>query len=198
MKKLSVLLFITLSITSCGKKEEESNSKAVQLSYELSSNNCSTGKHVFFGKTNNEARLKYCNSLKDSEVNKNCASTLRRISYNEECKGVEFIGYKNSLCFNIVKKNIVPSEYDTQKETEEIQKECKFEEVFHQACIDQITKLVHEGERNTRESMYKVLEMCRVWNKKVTKCFDDTVKSVHPSEYDEIDEVARILDTCRY
>lgn len=54
-----------------------------QLSYELSLNGCSTGKHTF------NSKKEYCDALLTDALNNNCARELRIENYNRNCSGIQ-------------------------------------------------------------------------------------------------------------
>lgn len=88
MKKLSLLILLSTILISCGKKTE-SQDKEVELTYDLTSNGCATGKHVFRAKSKKEALKKYCKALTDGELNNGCAQNLRAMKFKESCKGIQ-------------------------------------------------------------------------------------------------------------
>jgi hypothetical protein len=58
-----------------------SSSSSSSYSYEFSVNGCSTGNHTF------DSQYGYCEGLKSTMLNNNCAYATRKITYESNCEG---------------------------------------------------------------------------------------------------------------
>lgn len=74
MKTLSLVLSVFL-FAACGSSKDSS------YSYELEQNGCKTGSQSF------DSKDAYCAGLKDDRLNKNCAYSLRKSEFEQNCSG---------------------------------------------------------------------------------------------------------------
>jgi len=83
-----VLVAIAITITSCGRDDrgdsgtENESGGSTTYTYKLTENGCETGTHNFSSKTN------YCEGLRSDILNKGCAYSLRKYTYeSNNCPG---------------------------------------------------------------------------------------------------------------
>lgn len=198
MKKLLCLFLVSLSLVACAKEEDEKSSKDVTLEYELSSNGCSTGKHVFTGKTHSEAQLKVCNALKDGELNKHCAASLREMKVEQECNIPKAKSFRDNLCYKTITKNIYKTEYDERSEVQEILKVCAQQRVFHLDCINTVTDYIYTTEYDQKDEFYDVMKVCETWSEDIKDCLKTVTSDIYSTEYDQLSEVSSLIGTCNY
>lgn len=83
MKKVTLIL-ITLLMLSCS-SDKSNNNGATQAefygSYEAATLGCTTDRHTYSAPSEEEILKMFCSSLKDDEINNNCASYQRNTIY---------------------------------------------------------------------------------------------------------------------
>jgi hypothetical protein len=81
------MAFFCSCLTACGVSTDgdadlELSAQSEEYTYQLSENGCDTGKHTFRSKS------AYCDGLRNSDLNRGCASYLRRMTFtNAGCPG---------------------------------------------------------------------------------------------------------------
>jgi hypothetical protein len=197
MKKIMSIILMSSLLMSCGKKEDNESESNISLQYELSSNGCSTGTHVFTGSNQQATQLKVCNALYDDKTNNYCAWNLRSMKIKTECETPEQLSYKNSLCMSTMKEKLHYTEYSTLSNKEKLISICNEQNVFHQDCVNFITSKLSIYEYDRKEGLQDVFQMCQGWNVKVQKCLVEALEGVDPRQYSTQREMNKILETCK-
>ena len=93
--KRQILLPLILVLVGCGAELDVAGTKVAgggsagasqksttaSYTYSLEENGCKTGEHTF------SAKDAYCKGLQSASLNKNCAYSLRKMTFESECPG---------------------------------------------------------------------------------------------------------------